>query len=128
MSTDSVTDEILACEAKRCKAAMDADIETLTGLVNEDLVHVHVTARVNTQQEYLDGIQNRSEYKSVTRENMKVRGYGDIAVATGILINVHRLKNAGEDWRTTRAFVTQVWKRTSSGWKQVSFQATKVAE
>ncbi len=128
MSTVSVTDEILAREAMRCKAVMAADIETLTGLVEPDLVHVHVTARVNTQQEYLDGIRSRSEYKSVTRENIKVRGYGDIAIATGILINVHRLRNAGEDWRTTRAFVTQVWKRTPSGWKQVSFQATKVAE
>jgi ketosteroid isomerase-like protein len=128
MTIASVTDQILACEQLRCKAAVDADIETLTELVENDLVHVHVTARVNTQQEYLDGIRNRSEYKSVTRENMKVRSYGDIAIATGILVNVHRLRNAGEDWRTTKAFVTQVWKRTPSGWKQVSFQATKVTE
>jgi ketosteroid isomerase-like protein len=128
MTTASVTDQVLACEQLRCKAVMDADIETLTELVENDLVHVHVTARVNTQQEYLDGIRNRSEYKSVTRENMKVRSYGDIAIATGILVNVHRLRNAGEDWRTTKAFVTQVWKLTLSGWKQVSFQATKVTE
>jgi ketosteroid isomerase-like protein len=128
MTTTSVTEQILAREQMRCKAVMAADIETLTGLVEADLVHVHVTARVNTQQEYLDGIRSRSEYKSVTRENMQVRDYGDIAVATGILINVHRLQNAGEDWRTTRAFVTQVWKRTPGGWKQVSFQATKIAE
>src|SRR4051812_13569678 len=60
MSTVSVTDEILAREAMRCKAVMAADIETLTGLVEPDLVHVHVTARVNTQQEYLDGIRSRS--------------------------------------------------------------------
>jgi ketosteroid isomerase-like protein len=128
MSISSAAEQILACEQLRCKAVMDADIEILTTLVENDLVHVHVTARVNTQQEYLDGIRNRSEYKSVTRENMKIRSYGDIAVATGILVNVHRLQNAGEDWRTTKAFVTQVWKRTPSGWKQVSFQATKVTE
>jgi ketosteroid isomerase-like protein len=128
MSIASIADQILACEQMRCKAVMGADIETLARLVESDLVHVHVTARVNTQAEYLDGIRNRSEYKSVTRENMKVRSYGDIAIATGILVNVHRLRNAGEDWRTTRAFVTQVWKHTPSGWKQVSFQATKVAE
>ncbi|MEI8152851.1 MAG: nuclear transport factor 2 family protein [Hyphomicrobiales bacterium] len=127
MTTASVAEQILSREQMRCKAVMAADIETLSGLVASDLVHVHVTARVNTRDEHLDGIKSRSEYKSVTREDMKVRDYGDIAVATGILINVHRLQNMGEDWRTTRAFVTQVWKRTPDGWKQVSFQATKVA-
>jgi ketosteroid isomerase-like protein len=119
---------ILERESERCRAVVAADLDTLATLVDADLVHVHVTGRVNNRNEYLDGIRSRSEYKSVTRKELQVRVYGDMAVMTGKLTNVHRLKAQGGDWMTTNAFVTQVWQSTGKVWRQVSFHATRIME
>ena len=121
---DPAISEVLAAEKARCEAVMKADIAVLAELVEDDLVHVHVSALANDRNAYLEGVRSRTEYKSVTRDELKVRIYGDIAVVTGLLVNIHRLQADGGDWLRTKAFVTQVWRKRRGSWRQVTFQAT----
>jgi len=124
--SEAITERILELEAARCAAVMAADITALSELVDDDLIHIHVTAMKNDRTAYLNGIRSRTEYKSVTREDLNVRVYGDVVIVTGMLINIHRLQNTNAQWLRTKALVSQVWHKRTNGWKQVTFHATLV--
>ena len=114
---------ILALEQQRQQALLDGDIERLSNLVTDDLVHVHASGRVEDKDAYLAGVRNRFRFLSVQRPGLQVRVFGDIAIATGPLDQVLTIVATGQRHEMT-SFATQVWVRQGANWRQASFQAT----
>ena len=116
---------ILALEQQRQQALLDGDIERLSNLVTDDLVHVHASGRVEDKAAYLAGVRMRFRFLSVRRPGLQVRVFGDTAIATGPLDQVLTIVATGLRHEMT-AFATQVWVRQGADWRQASFQATNV--
>jgi ketosteroid isomerase-like protein len=121
--SDATKAEIIRLEEERCRALMARDLKAVAGLVDDDLVHIHASGRIDTRDEYLRGVEGRFLFRDVARQDMIVRVYGDIAVATGGLTQTVEIVGTPEK-RQMKAVVTQVWRRRDGAWRQVSFQAT----
>ena len=81
MSTEQT---ILDLEQKRLAAMVSGDTETLKGILGDDLIYTHTSAAVDTKQSIIDAIDGgRLNYTSMVSDGVKVRDYGDTAVATG---------------------------------------------
>lgn len=117
------TDEILAVEQRRCRAIVERDFRTLRDIIARDLVHTHTRGNTQTYHEYFDYIENKMVFRSVERQHLKVRFYGDTAVVTGKLTNVVRPVEL-QEFVKVEAQVQQVWVKSPAGWQQVAFQAT----
>jgi ketosteroid isomerase-like protein len=121
--SDAAKAEIVRLESERCRALMVPDIEALAALVDDDLVHIHASGRIDTKAEYLTGVEKRFAFRDVARQDLVVRVYGDMAIATGGLTQTVDIIGTPET-RRMKAVVTQVWRRRDGTWRQVSFQAT----
>jgi ketosteroid isomerase-like protein len=124
MSNDVVS-EIERLERERCRAVMARDLNSLAALVDDDLVHIHASGRIDTKAEYLAGVEKRFVFRNVARQDLVVRVYGDIAVATGGLKQDVEIVGTAEK-RHMQAVVTQIWRRREGAWRQTSFQATNM--
>jgi ketosteroid isomerase-like protein len=120
---DNVKSEIERLEHERCRVLMACDVTALAALVDDDLIHIHASGRVDTKAEYLRGVEQRFVFADVARQDLTVRVYGDIAVVTGGLTQIVTIVGTSEE-RRMKAVVTQVWRSRGGAWRQVSFQAT----
>jgi hypothetical protein len=123
MSDISVIGEIEKLEQERCRALMESNLAALADLVGDDLVHVHAGGSVENKVDYLEGVKTRLQFHRVERDGMRVRSYGDMAVATGRLSQSITNRVTGKRL-DLEIFTTQVWVRRSGTWKQTSFQGT----
>ncbi len=122
---DDVAAEIKSLEDQRVQALLANDLEKLSALVAEDVVHIHTTGKVENKAEYLNGVKTRLEFLKIDRPDLKVRVVGDVAVATGALNQEVRVRASGAIL-DIKAVATQVWVKQAGGWVQTSFQATRV--
>src|SRR5262245_51673557 len=99
-STSADVAAILAREDERCKAISNQDWATLETILTDDLTHIHMPGRQEDKPTYLAGVKNNP--RTVTRDDLQVRVYGDTAIMTGAMTN------ARAD-REDHARVTQVW-------------------
>jgi ketosteroid isomerase-like protein len=126
MAEDAVVAEIRRLEERRCQALMARDYRAISDLVADDLIHIHTTGLVEDKAAYMAGIEQRLDFSDVVREDLTVRVYGDVAVATGRLSQTVRVRTT--DRRIDMKIVTtQVWVRWGGTWRQSSFQATHLA-
>lgn len=116
---------ILAREEARAQALIAGDVERLSELMADDLVHVHASGRVENKAVYLEGVRSRFRFQSVHRPRLDVRVFGDTAIVTGPLEQRLTSIATGEK-HAMQAYATQVWVRQGSTWRQASFQATNV--
>ena len=121
--SDAVKSEIKSLETERCRALMARDLKAVATLVDDDLVHIHASGRIDTKAEYLAGVKKRFVFRDVARQDLTVRVYSDIAVAIGGLTQTVEIIGTSET-RQMKAVVTQVWRHRDGAWRQVSFQAT----
>jgi hypothetical protein len=110
-------EELLELEAERCRALSEQDWDTLERLLPDDLTHTHMNGRTEDRATYLEGVKRSP--RTVRRENLSVRLFGDVGVMTGRMINSRN----GED---VEASVLQVWVRRDGQWQQAAFQASRV--
>ncbi|WP_322060156.1 nuclear transport factor 2 family protein [Paraburkholderia sp. J63] len=120
-----VADEIARLERARCQALVEADLATLGELVADDVVHVHANGKTDDKAAYLAAVSQQIRFLSATREDLDVRVYGDVAVATGALRQSIELMASGQRMDMS-IMTTQVWRRQMNAWQQVSFQATNL--
>jgi len=67
-------DEIIALEDRRIEAMTKGDVQTLEEILADDLIYTHTTARIDTKSSSIEAISSgRSNYRSVEREDVKVR-------------------------------------------------------
>ncbi|MCW2289188.1 DUF4440 domain-containing protein [Leucobacter luti] len=118
---------LLAAEHRRQRALVDGDIDTLTDLFEDSIVHVHAPGVVQGKAELLEHVAVRRPYLEITRGALTFRVVGDVAIVTGVLTNRMRAPGGGE--RTLSGPVTQVLHRGVDGaWRFVSFHMTPFGE
>ena len=111
-------------ELQRCRALVEGDFDTIAALIRDDVVHVHATGMIDDKAAYLDGLKNRIRFEQADRRELKIRVFGDTAVATGLLDQGIVNRQTGK--RTDATFTTtQVWVKGDSAWLQVSFHASR---
>jgi ketosteroid isomerase-like protein len=125
MTERETVETIRRLEDERGRALLAADWDTLDRLIAEDLVHIHANGAIEDRSSYFAGLRSKLEFLRFERETLQVRGYGDLAVATGILKQTLRDKESNGVFEL-RLATTQVWWRRAIGWQQISFQATHV--
>ena len=126
MSSDDVT-EILATENRRQQALVAVDVDALDGMFEDSLVHIHAPGLTHTKAQLIEHTVTRRAYLEITRGDLNVRVFGDVAVVTGPISNRMRAANGGE--RTLSGEATQVLHRDADGrWRFVSFQMTPYGE
>lgn len=125
MHAEAIQQEILRLENERCRALVQRDLQTLAALMDDALVHVHATGKVDDKEQYLEMVAKHIDFLSVERSDMRVRVFGDTAIASGRLEQAIVLRESGEE-RLMKAYATQVWLRGEDGWRQCAFQATNL--
>jgi ketosteroid isomerase-like protein len=123
MNPDETVSTIREHEQKRCSALVANDRATLRDLIAEDLVHIHATGQIDDFESYVNGFLDRAEFLCVEREQLDVRAYGEVAVATGSLHQVVKVKRTGKI-HDLNVITTQVWRKLAERWQQTSFHAT----
>jgi ketosteroid isomerase-like protein len=125
MTEASVQQEIIRLEQARCRALVEADIDSLEKLVSDDVVHVHANGKADDRRAYLAMVGSQIRFLEAGRERLDVRVYGDTAIATGRLDQTIVIKESGQRV-DMRVMTTQVWVRRGERWQQASFQATNL--
>lgn len=123
MSTGNAEAEVRHLEEKRLQALASHDVEAVGELLDDELVHVHATGRVETRDEFLEHL--RVQPRLSERRSLQVRIYGDdVAVLTGEVVNT--LIRPGKTLPESVAmFVTQVARKKEGLWRFVSFHACR---
>lgn len=119
----SIEQDVLALEEKRCAALAANDIATLEGMLHDDLIYTHSSAKVETRAMYLDALKSgATRYHGVKRSEEKVRVCGDAALVTGhAAIDV----TVQGEHKLIDARYLLVWTKTPKGWKFIAWQSTK---
>ena len=82
----SMNDEqlsVLYAQARYCQAMTDADIDTMRGLVSEDMTYIHMSGMTQTREEYFADIDDGSlRYFTIGMDSPKVEVSGDTATIT----------------------------------------------
>jgi hypothetical protein len=125
MSDEATIAEIRRLEDARCQLLNEQDHAALGDLIGDDLVHIHTTGMVEDKAAYLAGVRDRLEFRDVRRQDLTVRAYGDVAVATGRLHQIVRVR-ATQRELNMKIITTQVWVRRDGAWRQTSFHATNL--
>jgi ketosteroid isomerase-like protein len=125
MNEQAIVNTIIELENARCRALVEGDLGALGELVDEQLVHIHATGQVDDKHGYLRMVETAIRFLKVERQDLQVRVYADVAVATGRLLQNIEFRVTGEH-REMNAIATQIWLRRDSTWRQISFQATYV--
>jgi len=74
-------ERIRELEEQRYRAMLDADVATLSGLLDDDLTYTHSSGIVDTKASYLAGVRDKVwEYKNISRENEQVVVRGNCAL------------------------------------------------
>ena len=115
-------DEILELENRRIEAMTKGDTQALEGILADDLIYTHTTARLDTKASFIESIKSgRTNYKSVERKDVEVRQLGDTAVVTG-----HAKFHVGDN--TFEARFTDVYAKRNGAWQMVAWQSTRVPD
>lgn len=118
--------EIRQWEERRLQAMEKTDAGILNRILADDLVYVHSSGRVQTKAELIGSlVSGELEYVSAQLEEIKVRGYGSTAVATGIA--AMQVRSASQEAKLRVRF-TDVYVRIEGRWQMVSWQSTRLPE
>lgn len=115
---------ILALEQQRCQAELDGDSATQERLLDDSLLHVHTSGRIDGKAALIEA-RKKVKFHQLTRRDLKVRIAGDLAVLTG---GMHfRVQALGSDRIIdSHVFVTQVLARHGEDWRFILYQATSL--
>ncbi|MDA1127138.1 MAG: nuclear transport factor 2 family protein [Chloroflexi bacterium] len=115
-------DEIITLENRRIEAMVNGDTQALEEILADDLIYTHTTARLDTKASFIDAVATgRSNYRSVEREDVNVRQYGDTAIVTG-----HAKFHVGDNKFEAR-FI-DVYAKRNDAWQMVAWQSTRVPD
>jgi len=117
---------LLALEARRQRALVEGDLDTLDEIFDPELVHIHAPGLVHDKAKLLEHVGTRRAYVDITRGDLDIRLLGDAAILVGPISNV--LRNPDGSPREQRGVVTQVARLTAGGWRFVNFQLTPLGE
>ena len=118
-----VTAELHAVERRRQRALVEVDLDALDDLFDDTLVYTHGHGITHSKAQLLEHTANRRPYLDITRGDLVIRVFGDVAVITGPLTNLVRTPDGGE--HAIAGVATQVLRRDDHNrWRFVSSQTT----
>jgi quercetin dioxygenase-like cupin family protein/ketosteroid isomerase-like protein len=121
-----VPEAIRKLDARRICAMLSGDVETLKGILADDLIYTHSDARSESKAEYLGNISNGAlKYHELNISGMEVRTVStDTAVATGQMDDCF---TAYGKERKLRGRFTATWIRAQGAWKCASVHVTAIS-
>ncbi len=124
MQTNSIA-EVQECGRRWAEAEQQADIETLTTLLDPAFMAVGPVGFVINKEQYLAG-RSSGELKqdAITWEDVTVRVFGDAAVMIGAQIQTatHQGRDVSGRFRATQVLV-----RTGGSWRIASMHLSPIA-
>jgi nitrate reductase assembly molybdenum cofactor insertion protein NarJ len=126
LNAQQVIEQLIALEARRGAALVERNRSQLEALFSSDLIHIHSTGIQMNKSELIDYAMNVLEFLSVTRSELVVKVYGEVAIMTGRMRNTMRRADQPEPV-TADALVTQVWILAQDSWRQSHFHACRAA-
>lgn len=118
---------VLDAERQRCTALENDDFATLKDLISPDIIHTHTRGNTDDFDSFFHHVQNRIEFVQCKRGPLTVRIIGTVAIMTGPMQNIVRLRGDSEDINVS-AQVMQVWESQDDRWRLIRFQATTVPQ
>lgn len=117
---------IIDLDGKRMKAMAESDIATLNSLLADDLVYAHSTARLDTKESLIKGMESgTTKYLSVVPSDVKAQDCGDAVVLTGVAqISV----NSNGTQLDFGVRFTDVYANRGGNWQMVTWQSTRLPE
>jgi ketosteroid isomerase-like protein len=117
---------IIALDQERMAAMCRQDLAALKRLLADDLVYTHSSARLDTKQSLMGGMEaGTTVYTGIEPYDVKAQDLGDTVVLTGAAkINV---TSNGRPISFGVRF-TDVYARRGGDWQMVTWQSTKLPE
>jgi len=117
--------EILALDQRRRRAMIEADVSSLEGLFNDELLWIHGNGRIDSKPGILNTIgSGKTKYRSIECSEESVRLFGSVAAVSGVADM--QVEIAGEK-RTLNNRFTILWAQQSDGlWQVVNWQSTSL--
>ena len=118
--------EIIALDRRRMEAMCRGDLGALNDLLADDLVYTHSSARVDTKQSLVGGMESGTTvYTSIEPSDVRAQACGDAVVLTGIArISV---TSSGNPLNFGVRF-TDVYANRGGRWQMVAWQSTRLPE
>ena len=119
--------ELQNAERRRCQALVTGDADRLSDMLSEDLVHIHLTGRIDDKDGYLAGVRSKYIFRDVTRGPLRIRVWGESAVITGELTQKIVVRESGAV-HDIRAVTTQSWHKVDGQWLQTTCHNAPLSE
>lgn len=118
--------QIVDLDKKRMTAMAEKDVATLNAVLSDNLVYVHSSARVDTKQSLIGGMESGATvYAAVEPSDVKAQAFGDVVVLTGTAR--FRVVSKG----VPNAFgvrFTDVYANQGGRWQMVAWQSTRLPD
>jgi Domain of unknown function (DUF4440) len=102
------------------KGILEPDKAKLTQVTSEQLSYGHSSARVETKEQFINGVMTRKAVvKSLAFPELKVTVVGNAAIARHIYLAESELDGKAT---TTRIGALQVWQKQDGAWKLLARQ------
>jgi hypothetical protein len=117
---------IIDLDRKRMQAMAAQDITALEGLLADDLVYTHSSARLDTKKSLIGNMQSGATvYNAVEPSEVKAQDLGSAVVLTGIA----RIRvTSGGNPNAFAVRFTDVYANKGGKWQMVARQSTRLAE
>jgi hypothetical protein len=124
----SPVEEILALETKRIAAMKRQDVDTLDGLLADDLSYTHSRGVTDTKTSFLELVRNpgaHGRYLDVEFSDTYVIPLGGAVVVRG-RAQITLERPPGQAPVSYPVLFLDVWERRRGTWRLVAWQATRV--
>lgn len=111
--------EVIAAEQRRCQAMADDDVAAVEGLLGDELWYLHANGHHDDKSSIMASFKDAT--RSVERDPLDVRIYGDVAVVIGGYV-VTVAPRDGSSPRRIDNNGLQVWVKRDGRWQLVAHQ------
>jgi len=119
-------DEVLQTQVRRFQALIENDQEAMQQLLADDLIYTHSNAKADNKQEFMATLKSQKTiYKSVQPDEVKIRLIGSVAIITGKADVV--IEQEGKT-NTLHLRFMDVYAKRKGRWQQVGWQSTRMPE
>ena len=117
---------IIELDKKRMTATAQKDTAALKTMLCKGLVYTHSSARQDTKQSLIDGIESgKTVYTSIVPSEVKAQDLGNAVVLTGVAA-ISVVSNGKPN--SFRVRFTDVYENQNGTWRMITWQSTKIPE
>jgi ketosteroid isomerase-like protein len=121
---DNLDSEVRNLEARRFRALTEADVPALERLLSDDLIYTHASGWRQTKTEFLASVRSGEVlYHSFASDDVHVRDYGNVVLATGHAAAKVRAK--GQELNVSLLFL-EAYVKQDGRWQLVAWQSTRL--